>query len=140
MDFHALEAASIVPPLISLPLAWSGTAGELLEALGKSAGENVIRREEWPANPQALSGALRRLAPDLRSIGIEVTFVKRGDRRRPISIHRSELEGTQRSEGKLVCRCAVAAVGRQERPHWPTEGRLGCGHPHREVGHARHLA
>ena len=86
----ALESASIVPPLLRLPVEWSGTAGELLEQLLPLVGEKVIKREDWPANPRALSGQLRRLAPDLRSIGVEVTFPTRTGQRRPITITRAE--------------------------------------------------
>lgn len=93
----ALESASIVPPLLRLPVDWSGTAGELLEQLLTLAGEKVVKREDWPANPRTLSGQLRRLAPDLRSIGVEVTFGARSGQRRPISIIRSEEPGPRPS-------------------------------------------
>jgi len=86
----ALDSASIVPPLLRLPVEWSGTAGELLEQLLPLGGEKVIKREDWPAHPRALSGQLRRLAPDLRSIGVEVTFPTRTGQRRPITITRAE--------------------------------------------------
>ena len=93
----ALESASIVPPLLGLPEEWVGTAGELLEALVALAGDKVTKREDWPANPRTLSGQLRRLAPDLRSIGVEVTFARRTGNRRTISISRAEDAGVRPS-------------------------------------------
>jgi hypothetical protein len=89
----ALESASIVPPLQRLPETWEGTAGELLEQLLGLVAEKVAKREDWPANPRSLSGQLRRLAPDLRAIGIEVTFPQRSGQRRSITITRAERAG-----------------------------------------------
>lgn len=86
----ALESASIVPPLTLLPESWEGTAGELLEQLANLAGEKSAKRADWPASPGALSGQLRRLAPDLRSISVEVTFTRTGQRR-VITITRAEV-------------------------------------------------
>jgi hypothetical protein len=34
------------------------------------------RPRDWPRSPRALSGALRRLAPALRKMGVEITFVR----------------------------------------------------------------
>lgn len=50
---------------------WKGTARELLNRLNQEA---VTDRYEpgWPHSPKGLQTALRRLAPSLRSIGIEV--------------------------------------------------------------------
>jgi hypothetical protein len=93
----ALESASIVPLLHRLPTEWTGTAGELLEQLVSLAGEKVSKRDDWPANPRALAGQLRRLAPDLRSTGVEVTFNPRSGQRRSITITRAEETGERPS-------------------------------------------
>jgi hypothetical protein len=53
---------------------WEGTASELLAALEHTAGEAVTRQKAWPKNPRSLSNTLRRLAPTLRTIGINVTL------------------------------------------------------------------
>lgn len=89
----ALDSASIVPPLHQLPATWVGSAGQLLEQLVSFAGERTTKRDDWPANPRALSGQLRRLAPDLRAVGIEVTFGQRTGQRRSIAIVRAERSG-----------------------------------------------
>lgn len=98
----ALESASIVPPLQGLPAEWTGSAAQLLEQLVSLAGEKLIRRDDWPANPRALSGQLRRLAPDLRSIGIDVTFPPRSGQRRLIAIARAEDTGLRPSSASLA--------------------------------------
>jgi hypothetical protein len=57
---------------------WQGTCSELLDALGPVGVKN----------PKALSDELRRLAPMLRSVGIEVTHEKRTATRREVRIAR----------------------------------------------------
>jgi hypothetical protein len=50
---------------------WTGTAGELWEALNELVGEAIRHTKAWPGAPNALSARLKRLAPALRGIGIE---------------------------------------------------------------------
>jgi len=52
--------------------SWSGTATELLEALDGQADEEKLRRKEWPRSARGLSGALRRIVPSLRAIGVDI--------------------------------------------------------------------
>lgn len=94
---------------------WEGTASELLTALetpvqgripaggtttqappaGKGVtmqapkvGSDVTKQKGWPKNVRALSNALRRLAPTLRAVGVEVTFIREpgGKRQRTIKL------------------------------------------------------
>jgi hypothetical protein len=68
-----LDAALITAPLRELAATgeWRGTATELLRRLAELAGEETSSQREWPTNAKALTDALKRLAPDLRAIGIE---------------------------------------------------------------------
>jgi hypothetical protein len=50
---------------------WTGTAGELWEALNEPVGEGIRHTKAWPGAPNALSARMKRLAPALRGIGIE---------------------------------------------------------------------
>ena len=50
---------------------WRGTASELLGCLRDLADANDQRSKQWPKVPRALSAALTRLGPALRSVGIE---------------------------------------------------------------------
>lgn len=52
---------------------WSGTASELLKNLSKQAKDIERERKEWPKQPNQLSKTLRRLAPSLRGIGIDIS-------------------------------------------------------------------
>lgn len=82
-DAHelALEASPIAAGLRSLieDGPWEGTASELLDAIAARSNENVRRGREWPSSPRALSSAVRRIAPNLRGLGIEVEFRRGSD-------------------------------------------------------------
>lgn len=81
---------------------WSGTSTELLESLNGLAPEATRRSKGWPSRPDRLSGALRRIIPNLRAVGVMVEFDDRrelGPRRRQIIITTpKKREGEQRSE------------------------------------------
>ncbi|MHB9089952.1 MAG: DNA polymerase, partial [Chloroflexota bacterium] len=53
---------------------WQGTAADLLAVLDVAAEEHTRREKTWPRTASALSGKLRRLAPDLRASGVLVEF------------------------------------------------------------------
>jgi hypothetical protein len=75
---EADPVAASVRALVDDRTNWHGTASKLLAALSELAGERTMRSREWPETPRALSGRLRRAAPFLRKIGIEVTFARAG--------------------------------------------------------------
>ncbi len=87
----AIESSTI-GALILDASPFVGTASELLEALELKAEERLKRSRGWPKSARALSGMLRRLAPNLRATGVEVTMDGRepgGQRRRLIEIRTS---------------------------------------------------
>jgi hypothetical protein len=57
-------------------LDWSDSPSKLLEELTAQVGQKVADSKRWPKTPRAMSGALRRLAPTLRMIGIALEFGK----------------------------------------------------------------
>jgi hypothetical protein len=88
---------------------WVGTASELLTALetlahggvttggvatpppqtgagvtmqAPKAGSDVTKHKSWPKNGQVLSGAIRRLAPTLRALGVDVIFARDPNQKR----------------------------------------------------------
>jgi hypothetical protein len=67
---------------------WIGTATELLQMLGSYANEAVKRSKAWPGGPQVLSRRLKRIAPALRSAGIEYTEHEQGHRKRKVKVLR----------------------------------------------------
>ncbi len=65
---------------------WTGTASQLLAHLNSIANFRLQRTEGWPSTPQSLSNAIRRLAPNLRSAGVEITFPPRTRNERKIQV------------------------------------------------------
>lgn len=84
----ALDSAVIVPPMRTLLESgeFLGTATELLDRLAGIVGEAATRRRGWPGNATSLSRELARIAPNLRSVGIEVEKRRESHGRRVIAI------------------------------------------------------
>jgi hypothetical protein len=87
-DAHeaALEDSLVATAVRSLMTgrdAWEGTARELLDDLtGRLPDPSAPAvKYRWPRSPRGLSGHLRRDAPALRAIGIDVAFGRGKDRR-----------------------------------------------------------
>jgi hypothetical protein len=66
--------ANLLFELVRLEGAWRGTATELLQLANQLTHGKRISERGWPKSPMALSSALRRLAPQLRVLGIAVLF------------------------------------------------------------------
>src|SRR5438128_7010515 len=56
---------------------WEGKPSELLAKLAELAG-SATKANDWPKRANTLSGQLKRLAPNLRKIGLEVRFGSSG--------------------------------------------------------------
>jgi len=81
----ALEASPValaVRQLMENHTEWEGTSSELLKRFETLIDEKERNRKEFPKQPNALSGKLKRIAPNLRTIGInyEQTGDKNGGR------------------------------------------------------------
>jgi hypothetical protein len=90
----ALEASAIAGAVRALAEIgpWTGTAVDLLARLSGLADDITKKVKGWPSNPRALSSAVRRAAPNLRAVGVEVDFDREagGHRRRVIRIKNVE--------------------------------------------------
>lgn len=84
---YIMELSLFDPP-------WVGTATDLLEELEKRAGLAEARQKPkgWPTGPRAISGMVKRLAPNLRKAGVEVVGWREtgSSRRRMLSIRKAE--------------------------------------------------
>jgi len=92
----ALEASPVgdaVRQFMANKNSWTGTASSLLALLTPLVPDALVRERSWPKTASALSGKLRRAAPPLRKIGIDVAFVREGhDRERVIVITTTRVE------------------------------------------------
>ena len=84
----ALESSPLYGPVAKLAReGFSGTVAELLARLNCMISENARRSVRWPKAPNALSNALRRIAANLRAVGIEIQFSRADVRgRRVVSL------------------------------------------------------
>lgn len=71
------RVASAVRLLVAERGVWTGTMAELLEDLGRVAGEGATHPKSWPQSPRGLTGRLARASTFLRTVGIEID---RGER------------------------------------------------------------
>jgi hypothetical protein len=80
----SLESSLIASPLQALVQhkSWTGSATELLTALRGYVDDPTLKERHWPKNGKVLSDMLRRLAPNLRGIGVDVEFSKSNGARR----------------------------------------------------------
>jgi hypothetical protein len=81
-----LESSAVAEAVLSLMAdvrSFVGTGGALLEKLTMHVPETVTRdRMRWPGSARKLASELRRLAPALRAVGVNVTFPAPTDRPR----------------------------------------------------------
>jgi hypothetical protein len=101
----AIEASPIGAAVLGLMdgvAEWHGTSKELLIELASDRHSDLEmrRRHDWPRTPHKLANTLRRLAPNLRKLGIEVTFQdERTNRGRVIVLMRVGLGSSPSSPG-----------------------------------------
>ncbi len=90
---EALPVASALRSFVDDHERWRGTATELLQELSLRVTEGVQRDRSWPKRANSLVGQLKRLAPNLRHVGIEVATGIReaGGKRRIIEIRARQM-------------------------------------------------
>src|SRR5262245_11012912 len=79
----AIDTSIIGPAILQImngQSRWSGLLADLLEELNSKVAESVRKSKSWPSIPRQLKAELTRLSPNLRLIGIQVTFPKRTNR------------------------------------------------------------
>lgn len=78
----ALEASTVAPAILDLIDGcehWKGTSSELLLKLNSLQSNREVKKQPgWPKSSQAMGSILKRIAPNLRSVGI---MVERGNGR-----------------------------------------------------------
>ncbi len=94
-------AEAIAFTLMATRTTWTGTASELLAALEEATDDRTTRRREWPATAAALAKRLTRVAPLLRSHGIEIGRERTSERERTRTWRITrEVASTGREDGR----------------------------------------
>jgi hypothetical protein len=133
--------AGAVRKLATTKGQWSGTAGELLIELTAIVGDQVAGSRRWPRSARGMSGALRRLAPALRMVGVYVKFGERTEGTRPITISLAEGGGNRSSSSSGSSSAPDSRVqphdGRNgqrsatvSQPSYASGPKTGCGDGH----------
>jgi hypothetical protein len=118
----ALEACPISDQIIDLAeqeKKWLGSAKELFNLLFKGVDDDEKKKRKdqgWPKTPSVLSGLLRRIAPNLKTSGVHLTFnIYEGKRKRLIRIEYEEIPSDpsespkQDYRGKSASSCGGAS-------------------------------
>jgi energy-coupling factor transporter ATP-binding protein EcfA2 len=74
LTIEASTVATAVQAFMGGKTEWIGTASELLPLLATMVGEQLARERGWPKQANQLSNKLRRVAPPLRRVGIDIAF------------------------------------------------------------------
>ena len=107
-----LDGDPVADVVRALDLPWSGTATELLAELNVRTAEAITRRKDWFSKPRQVSDALRRIAPGLRKVGLDVDFGRHGrGRTRLIEIVRLDSSASSASSAGPDSRGAGADAG-----------------------------
>jgi len=71
--------AACVREIMAERSSWIGSAADLLRAGADHSSAGISRdRMDWPKNPRALAGRLRRAQTFLRALGIDIAFSREG--------------------------------------------------------------
>lgn len=91
-DVAVLDAAIIGHPILSFMesrgSSWEGSTTNLINELDTLADAKTKMQKEWPNTVQKMSRLLRRIAPNLRKLGINVEFPQRGNRKRILRLEK----------------------------------------------------
>ena len=97
----SIEASPLAAGILTLtaPEDWEGTATALLQVLSQRVPEDTRKAKVWPKDARTMSSKLRRIAPLLRSVGVDVEWRTEGhEKRKIIAITRKTTRTTARSD------------------------------------------
>ncbi len=79
----AIEADSVAVAVLEIVAEWGefqGSVTTLLEEINNRVALGISKEKTWPKDPTRLSSRLRRVAPGLRRLGVEINFDGRSGR------------------------------------------------------------
>jgi hypothetical protein len=84
LDGSPIGAA--VQEIARIETKWTGSATDLLQKINEMSDQRAQRQGGWPQNGKAVSGQLKRIAPNLRAQGVMVNWLPRTAKVRQIQI------------------------------------------------------
>lgn len=96
-DIEIVAASPIGPPILDLleDGPFEGNATKLLEVLNRRRGDNPVP-DEWPKNYSGMSSKLKRIAQNLRGVGVEVQIAEKAEGHGKVRLIRLAKTGNQR--------------------------------------------
>jgi len=86
------------PAVLLLVLSQEGTATELLQTLNLNASDDTKKARAWPKDARTMSSRVRRIAPLLRQVGLDVSFQTEGHQKtKKITLTRNSMQASDRS-------------------------------------------
>jgi hypothetical protein len=121
-QWNIFDLVAVIDLAVRCPFFW-GTMKELLRVFNVIWQSGTYRSSDLPKTARALSVKLRQLAPQLRSIGIEVEFQRETT---PIRHHRHDgrKRGVRDTSQKPACRCETQSPYRNQKPQCPLFGSI----------------
>jgi hypothetical protein len=101
---EADPVAAFVREIMAERCTWAGRASDLLRTRIATDEDVPDRTADWPRNPRALAGRLRRCQTFLRTVGIEIAFSREG-----------------RTGSRMI---RMTSLTKPDGPAWATVGRL----------------
>lgn len=98
LDAVLLDADPLIAPLRAVAErhwedGWSGSPTSLLELLGREVSEETRKGKAWPKAASVLGRSLRRIAPPLLGVGIDIQIGRHPSRRRDRLVTIRRLDG-----------------------------------------------
>jgi hypothetical protein len=72
IELEAAPVAKMLELFMADQTSWCGLTADLYPQLKKLADEDTLHAKSWPVNARVLGGMLKRLAPSLRTTGIDI--------------------------------------------------------------------
>jgi hypothetical protein len=76
------QIATVLRTYMDAHAEFEGSSSDLLKALNGIVPEGQQKAKGWPKRPETLSKILRRIAPPMRKIGVEISFERKNRQRR----------------------------------------------------------
>jgi hypothetical protein len=107
VSLDASPIGALIQQIVETEGQWAGTPTELWQKLGEMADQKAQKQPGWPQNGRSVSGHLRRIAPNLRTQGVTVNWLRTAKARQ------IQIVGTAR-QNSVICVTASPNRGQND--------------------------